>query len=68
MQDLAKEKEFNKVPLGEGVCIAVNENVPMKQVIRYNIPQAFQDAVTERLKKKEKRGIIERADGESCDI
>lgn len=56
-------KEFPKIPLG-GVRFKVDESVTPKQIIRYNIPKAFEGATNERLRAMEVKGIIERADKE----
>lgn len=61
-------KEFPKIPIEGGVKIRINENVPPRQIIRYNIPLAFQEATEQRLKLMEEKGIIERADSEGYEI
>lgn len=53
--------EFPKIPI-EGVRFRVNPDAIPKQIIRYNIPKAFEIATNERLRKMESKGIIERAD------
>lgn len=58
-----KEKEFPKVRSGP-VKFRVDESVVPRQIIRYNIPKAFEPATNERLRSMEERGIIERADKE----
>lgn len=55
--------EFPKIPI-DAVRFRVDESVTPKQIIRYNIPKAFEWATTERLKTMESKGIIERADKE----
>lgn len=54
-------QEFPKIPI-EGVKFRVNESVTPKQIIRYNIPKAFEAATIKRLQEMEAKGIIERAD------
>lgn len=55
------QKEFPRIPI-EGVRFRVNKDAVPKQIIRYNIPKAFETSVNERLKSMERKGIIERAD------
>lgn len=59
-----QEQEFPKIPM-EGARIRVKEEVAPRQIIRYNMPKAFEKAALERLEQMERRGIIERADKES---
>lgn len=47
-----------------GVRFRIDESVPVKQIIRYNIPKAFETATNERLRSMDRKGIIERADKE----
>lgn len=54
-------KEFPKIPM-EALKFRVNQSIPTKQIIRYNIPKAFEEATNMRLRKMELEGIIERAD------
>lgn len=54
---------FPKIPLN-AVKFKVNDSVTPKQIIRYNIPKAFESETNQRLKAMEAKGIIERADGE----
>lgn len=54
-------QDFPKIPI-DGIKFRVNENVIPKQIIRYNIPIAFEEDVNSRLHKMEAEGIIERAD------
>ncbi|XP_058057020.1 uncharacterized protein K02A2.6-like isoform X2 [Anopheles bellator] len=56
-----KEKEFPKMSLPP-VKIRFDEMAAPKQIIRYNIPKAFEKAVGERLEEMERRKIIERVD------
>lgn len=56
-----KLAKFPKIPI-EGVKFRVNKQIVPKQIIRYNIPKAFEQSVNERLNKMEIKGIIERAD------
>lgn len=58
-----EESEFPKIPI-EGVRFRIDESVNQRQIIRYNIPKAFEDSVNERLLAMERKGIIERADKE----
>lgn len=55
--------EFPKIPITP-VRFKVDDSVTPKQIIRYNIPKAFENATNERLRLMEERGIIERADKE----
>ncbi|XP_038106632.1 uncharacterized protein K02A2.6-like [Culex quinquefasciatus] len=59
----ADVSEFPKVKL-DPVKFKVDESVTPRQIIRYNIPKAFENATTERLRAMEIRNIIERADKE----
>lgn len=54
-------KEFPKIPM-EPAKIRIKEEVPVRQIIRYNIPKAFEKQANERLRQMQIRGIIERAD------
>lgn len=54
-------QEFPKIPM-DGVKFRVNKDIIPKQIIRYNIPKAFEGPANERLLLMEKKGIIERAD------
>lgn len=58
---------FPKVPI-DGIKFRVNEDVTPKQIIRYNIPIAFEEDVNKRLHKMEAQGIIERADDDNGKI
>lgn len=53
--------EFPKLSVG-GVRFKVDGSVIPKQIIRYNVPRAFEDAINKRLADMEEKGIIERAD------
>lgn len=55
----SSENEFPKIPM-EPVMIRIRPEVPSRQIIRYNIPKAFEKAAVERLCLMEKRGIIEK--------
>lgn len=57
----AIHKEFPKVPM-EGMKFRIDKNVTPKQIIRYNIPIAFEQETNTRLREMEAQGIIERAD------
>ncbi|XP_055639739.1 uncharacterized protein LOC129777483 isoform X1 [Toxorhynchites rutilus septentrionalis] len=56
-------QEFPKIPIA-AVKFKVDDAVSPKQIIRYNIPKAFESATNEKLRRMERRGIIERADKE----
>lgn len=58
---------FPKVPI-DGVKFRINEDYPPKQIIRYNIPKAFERATNARLDMMQHKGIIERADKEGYRI
>lgn len=58
---IESNEKFPKVPM-EPVKFRIDEAVVPKQIIRYNIPKAFERHVNERLQKMEKDDIIERAD------
>lgn len=62
-----KVKEFPKLSVGE-VRFKVDDSVIPKQIIRYNVPKAFEDAINDRLADMEEKGIIERADKEEDTI
>lgn len=55
--------EFPKIPI-TGVRFRIDHSVVPKQIIRYNIPKAFEKAMNDRLHDMEMKGIIERADRE----
>lgn len=61
--DLSEKQfeEFPKIPI-EGVKFRIDETVIPKQIIRYNIPKAYEAATNKRLREMEAKGIIERAD------
>lgn len=59
--------EFPKVPI-EPVKFKIDDTVSPKQIIRYNVPKAFEKSINERLNKMETDGIIERADQENAKI
>lgn len=52
----------------DGVKFRVNKDVIPKQIIRYNIPKAFEGPANERLLSMERKGIIERADKPSYSL
>lgn len=56
-------REFPKIPIS-GVRFRIDESITPKQIVRYNIPKAFEVATNERLRHMENEGIIERADKE----
>lgn len=56
-------KEFPKVRT-DPIKFKIDESVSPMQIIRYNIPKAFENATSERLRAMELKGIIERADKE----
>lgn len=60
----AGSSEFPKVKLAP-VKFKVDDTVTPRQIIRYNIPKAFENATNERLRTMENSGIIERADKEN---
>lgn len=62
-EDNKGKEEFPKVRIGP-VKFRIDESVVPKQIIRYNIPKAFEPATNDRLRSMEERGIIERADKE----
>ncbi|XP_053686360.1 uncharacterized protein K02A2.6-like [Sabethes cyaneus] len=55
--------EFPKIPI-PGVRFRIDPSIPPRQIIRYNIPKAFETAMNVRLYDMEVKGIIERADKE----
>lgn len=57
-------REFPKVPI-EGIKFRVNNDISPKQIIRYNIPKAFERSTNQRLQVMLEKGIIERADKEN---
>lgn len=59
--------EFPKIPF-EGVKFRIKEDVIPKQIIRYNIPIAFEEDANNRLYRMEAQGIIERADNDDDKI
>lgn len=61
------KQEFPKVPI-EGIKFRVNKDIPLKQIIRYNIPRAFETDTNARLQSMQEKGIIERADEENYKI
>lgn len=63
----ARINEFPKLSVG-GVRFRVDDTVIPKQIIRYNVPKAFEDAINKRLADMEEKGIIERADKEDDTI
>lgn len=56
--------EFPKIPM-DAVKFKVDDSVIPKQIVRYNIPKAFESATNQRLRDMEMKGIIERADKEN---
>lgn len=54
-------KEYPKIPM-EGMKFRVDKSITPKQIIRYNIPIAFEQEANSRLREMEDQGIIERAD------
>ena len=59
----AETREFPKVR-SDPIKFRIDESVTPSQIIRYNIPKAFENATNERLRTMELKGIIERADKE----
>lgn len=57
-------REFPKVPI-ESIKFRVNREILPKQIIRYNIPKAFERWTNQRLQVMLGKGIIERADKEN---
>ncbi|XP_058125134.1 uncharacterized protein K02A2.6-like [Anopheles ziemanni] len=64
---LMSDNEFPKLPLG-GVRFKLDKTIIPRQIIRYNVPKAFEDAINKRLAEMEQKGIIERADKEGDTI
>ena len=58
---------FPKIPV-DAIKFRINKDVPPKQIIRYNIPQAFESTTNERLDAMQQKGIIERADKDGFPI
>ena len=52
---------FPKIPMS-ALRFRVDDSVSPKQIIRYNIPKAFEPTTNMRLRTMEQQGIIERAD------
>src|SRR5690349_7709268 len=62
LNQVENEKEFPKIPI-EPAKIRIKSEVPSRQIIRYNIPKAFERQAIDRLNQMEKRGIIEKVKG-----
>lgn len=60
---MTETREFPKVRF-DPIKFKIDETVTPRQIIRYNIPKAFEKATNDRLRAMELRGIIERADKE----
>lgn len=60
-------KIFPRIPI-DGIKFGIRKDVAPKQIIRYNIPKAFESAANARLDLMQQQGIIERADKEGYPI
>lgn len=66
-QETTVKDTFPKLNIG-AVKFRIDKTVTPKQIIRYNIPKAFERAVNERLEEMELNGIIEYVDSEDAEI
>lgn len=60
---MTEAREFPKVR-SDPIKFKIDDSVTPKQIIRYSIPKAFENATSDRLRTMELKGIIERADKE----
>lgn len=54
-----KARIFPKIPMAPAI-IKIDETIPCRQIIRYNVPKAFELPVKDRLHAMEQQGIVER--------